>query len=60
MRIQKALHALATLSPAVFAAPAAAMAGEALSRAQEALTEREYRLLAEIPAPHVEQSRTAS
>ncbi|MHA6346622.1 DUF2254 domain-containing protein [Roseivivax sp. CAU 1761] len=54
VRIQKALHALATLSPTLFAAPAMALAVDARLRAQDALTENEYRLLTEVPAPHAE------
>lgn len=49
IRIQRALHALATIAPAVFAAPAAAMAADARSRAREALTESECRLLERLP-----------
>lgn len=50
IRIQKALHALATISPAVFAAPAFEMTAVARSRARDSLTENEYRLLELVPA----------
>ena len=56
MRIQKALYALATVSPDVFAAPAADLAAEARSRAQDALTDAEYRMLVQLPAAPSMQS----
>ncbi|MEO1551888.1 MAG: DUF2254 domain-containing protein [Pseudomonadota bacterium] len=45
LRVQKALHALAEIAPGVFADPASDMAADAMSRAQNALTENEFRLL---------------
>ena len=51
IRVRKALHALGAMAPAVFGAPAAAMAAEATSRARDALTENEYRVLEQVPAP---------
>lgn len=49
LRVQKALHALGTIAPDVFAASASAMAADARSRAEGALTESEYQLLAKLP-----------
>lgn len=51
VRLRKALHALAAIAPAAFTAPAAALAAEAQSRAQEDLTASEYRLLLDVPMP---------
>lgn len=58
IRAQKALHALAAIAPDVFAAPASEMAADARSRARDALTETEYRLLEQVPAAKVEQPET--
>ena len=60
IRLQKALHALGAISPAVFGAPAAAMAAEAMTRARDALTENEYRLLSRVPALDSETSEPIS
>lgn len=51
IRIHKALHALAAIAPAVFAAPAADMAAYARSRARDALMQSDYRLLEQLPRP---------
>ncbi|CUH68806.1 hypothetical protein TG4357_03817 [Thalassovita gelatinovora] len=55
LRVQKALHALAEIAPDVFAEPASDMAADALSRAQKALTESEYRLLEQVSAVKLRQ-----
>ncbi|MCD9149091.1 DUF2254 domain-containing protein [Pseudophaeobacter flagellatus] len=48
VRIQKALRALAVISPKVFGTPTSAMVAEAMSRAEENLTSDEYRLLSQV------------
>ena len=55
LRVQKALHALAEIAPDMFAVPASDMAADARSRAQDALTESEYRLLEQVPAAKSKQ-----
>ncbi len=55
LRVQKALNALADIAPDVFAASASDMATDARSRAKDALTEGEYRLLELVPAPKSKQ-----
>lgn len=54
IRVQKALHALATICPDVFAAAARSMAAEAMSRAGDALTANEYKLLAQVSSDTAE------
>lgn len=49
IRVQKALQALATISPDVFAAPAKEISAEAKLRAEETLTTDEYKLLSQVP-----------
>lgn len=48
IRVQKALYALALVSPDVFAASAKVMAAEAMLRAEKALTALEYKLLVQV------------
>lgn len=48
IRVQKALYALAMVSPGVFAASAKVMAAEAMLRAEKALTGLEYKLLVQV------------
>lgn len=50
IRVQKALHALSEIAPDVFAAPASEMAADARTRARDALTESEYRVIEQLPA----------
>jgi uncharacterized membrane protein len=47
LRLQKALNALRDVAPDVFADPAIEMAADARSRARDALTAAEFRLLEE-------------
>ena len=49
LRVQKALQALADIAPSVFAVSASDMAADARLRAQNALTDTEYRLLEQVP-----------
>ncbi len=55
IRIQKALQALAAISPDVFAEPAEQMAADARARAKNNLTETEYRLIEEVHVQAPEQ-----
>lgn len=50
IRVQKALHALASIAPDIFAAPAGDMAAYARSRARSAMTQSDYQLLEQLPA----------
>ena len=55
LRVRKALDALSEIAPDTFAGPASDMVADARSRAQEALTESEYRLLEQVPEAKTER-----
>ncbi len=55
LRIHKALNALADVAPDVFGVPVRDMVADALSRAQGALTDGDYRLVEQVAAARSEQ-----